>query len=110
MTLAAHGHQVIWCPGHSRWRRKSYALYGKSGGLCLTAYWGGNVGNLIGYCLFSMRILPHRVFFHIISHDTEFSWKFKVCIEPHYTIITAVKCTSLSPRNIVNDKMEDVLT
>lgn len=28
ITLAAHGHQVIWCPGHSRWCRKLQALHG----------------------------------------------------------------------------------
>lgn len=37
MTLAAHGHQASWCPGHSRWRRKSRALYGETGGHRLAA-------------------------------------------------------------------------
>lgn len=69
ITLAAHGHQVIWCPGHSRWCRKLQALHGITEEYTSSPLEGKYRESDQGW------LIPLRLFFfYTVSPNIEFSW------------------------------------
>lgn len=100
MTLAAHWHQVMWCPGHSRWRRKSWALHGKSGGRRLATDWRRNVGNVIGAVVLLMTAATVRAPRALLSKSHAEWLYYYSCYVQNYSL----------PKTLQKTKVEDVLT